>query len=91
MAPKRNAPGLPTAGMRLPSAGVRGRRAAEPSEHKSEEDVEPVHHEHAHTEPHEHHHPEHHPSHHDYDNMREKFMNELSHLPSKTPQAFQRP
>lgn len=67
--------------MRLP--GVRGRRAAEASEHEPEEGTEPVHHEHPHTEPHEHH-SEHHPSHHDYNNMKEKFMNELGHLPSKT-------
>lgn len=80
---------LSTAEMRLPVVGVRGRRAAEPSEPKSEEEIEPVHHEHA--EPHEHSHSEHHPSHHDYNNMKEKFMNELNHLPSKTLQTFPRP
>lgn len=85
-----NALRLSTAEMRLPSAGVRGRRAAEPSDHKSEEDVEPVHYEHPHTEAHEHSHSEHHPSHHDYNSMKEKFMNELDHLPSKTLQTFQR-
>lgn len=74
---------LSTADMRLPNVGARGRRAAEPSEHEPEEDIEPVHHEHPHTEPHEHSHSEHHPSHHDYNNMKEKFMNELDHLHSK--------
>lgn len=69
--------------MRLPNAGVRGRRAAEPSKPEPEEDTEPVHHEHPHTELHEHPHSEHHPSHHDYNNMKEKFMNELDHLHSK--------
>uniref|UniRef100_H2U7M8 C2 domain-containing protein n=1 Tax=Takifugu rubripes TaxID=31033 RepID=H2U7M8_TAKRU len=49
-------------------AGVRGRRAAEPSKPEPEEDTEP------------HSHSEHHPSHHDYNNMKEKFMNELDHL-----------
>lgn len=91
MAHNHGALRLSTADMRLPSVGVRGRRAAESPDPKSEEDVEPVHHEHPHTEPHEHHHSEHHPSHHDYDDMKEKFMNELSHLPSKSPQAFQIP
>lgn len=91
MAHNHDALRLSTAEMRLPSAGVRGRRAAEPSEPKSEEDIEPVHHEHPHTEPHEHSHSEHHPSHHEYNDMKEKFMNELSHLPRKTLQTFQRP
>eukprot|EP00064_Thunnus_orientalis_P019296 superscaffoldBa00004765_g19412 len=66
--------------MRLVSAGVRARRAAEPSEPEPEEATEPVHHEHSHTEHHEHSHTEHHPSH-DYNHMKDKFMNELSHLP----------
>lgn len=91
MAHNHNALRLSTAEMRLPSSGVRGRRAAEPSEPKSEEDIEPIHHEHPHTEPHEHSHSEHHPSHHEYNDMKEKFMNELSHLPRKTHQTFQRP
>ncbi|XP_075890519.1 synaptotagmin-1-like [Nelusetta ayraudi] len=69
--------------MRLPSNGVRVRRAAESSEPEPEEGTEPAHHEHSHTEHHEHHehsHPEHHPGH-DYKDMKEKFMNELGHLP----------
>lgn len=69
-----------TAAMRLVSVGVRARRAAEPSEPESEEATEPAHHEHSHSEHHEHAHTEHH----DYNNMKEKFMNELSHLPSKS-------
>lgn len=72
-----------TADMRLPSTGVRARRAAEPSEPEPEEGTEPVHHEHSHTEHHEHHEHEHH-SGHDYNHMKEKFMNELGHLPSKS-------
>lgn len=88
MAHHCNALHLSTAEMRLPSVGVRGRRAAEPSEPKTEQDTEPVHHEHPHTEAHEHSHSEHHPSHHDYNSMKDKFMNELGHLPSKT---FQKP
>lgn len=71
-----------TADMRLGSAGVRARRAAEPSEPEPEEATESVHHEHSHSEHHEHSHTEHHPGH-DYDHMKNKFMNELSHLPSK--------
>ncbi|XP_014900342.1 synaptotagmin-1-like isoform X1 [Poecilia latipinna] len=72
---------VPTAGMRLGSGGLRLRRAAEPSEHESEESTEPAHHEHNHPEHHhEHANPEHHPAH-EYDHMKEKFMNELSHLP----------
>uniref|UniRef100_A0A3B3XV11 C2 domain-containing protein n=1 Tax=Poecilia mexicana TaxID=48701 RepID=A0A3B3XV11_9TELE len=67
--------------MRLGSGGLRLRRAAEPSEHESEESTEPAHHEHNHPEHHhEHANPEHHPAH-EYDHMKEKFMNELSHLP----------
>lgn len=62
--------------MRLASTGVRARRAAELSEPEPEEATEPVHHEHSHS--------EHHPSH-DYNHMKEKFMNELGHLPSKPP------
>ncbi|TMS21809.1 Synaptotagmin-1 [Larimichthys crocea] len=58
--------------MRLASTGVRARRAAELSEPEPEEATEPVHHEHSHS--------EHHPSH-DYNHMKEKFMNELGHLP----------
>lgn len=74
-----------TADMRLVSGGLRVRRAAESSEPESEETTEPAHHEHAHPEHHhEHTHPEHHPGH-DYNHMKEKFMNELKHLPSKTP------
>lgn len=63
--------------MRLGAAGVRAPRAAEPPEPEaeSEEAPEPVHH--------EHHHPEHHPPH-DYDHIKDKFMNELGHLPSTT-------
>ncbi|XP_070707323.1 synaptotagmin-A-like [Pempheris klunzingeri] len=57
--------------MRLTSAEVRARRAAEQSEPEPEEATEP----HSHT--------EHHPSH-DYNHMKEKFMNELGHLPSKS-------
>lgn len=71
--------------MRLPSNGLRVRRAAESSEAEPEEGTEPAHHEHSHTEHHEHHehsHPEHHPGH-DYKDMKEKFMNELGHLPSE--------
>lgn len=71
--------------MRLPSDGFRARRAAEVSEPEPEEGTEPAHHEHSRTEHHEHHehsHPEHHPGH-DYNNMKEKFMNELGHLPSE--------
>lgn len=68
--------------MRLAVAEVRARRAAEPSEPEPEEATEPVHHEHSHTEHQEHPHPEHHPGH-DYNHMKEKFMNELGHLPSK--------
>ncbi|XP_010791200.1 synaptotagmin Vb isoform X1 [Notothenia coriiceps] len=78
--------------MRLGSVGVRGRRAAEPSEPepepKSEEATEPVHHEHSHSEHHEHSHSEHHEhsqtehhNGHEYNHMKEKFMNELGHLP----------
>lgn len=70
------------ADMRLVGAGVRVRRAAEPSEPESEETTEPAHHEHSHSEHHEHSHTEHHPGH-DYNHMKEKFMNELSHLSSK--------
>ena len=71
-----------TADMRLVSAGVRAQRAAEPSEPEAEEVTEPVHHEDSHPEHHEHSHPEHHPGH-DYNHMKEKFMNEITHLPSK--------
>uniref|UniRef100_A0A4W6ER24 Synaptotagmin Vb n=1 Tax=Lates calcarifer TaxID=8187 RepID=A0A4W6ER24_LATCA len=66
--------------MRVVSTGARARRAAEPSEPEPEEATEPVHHEHSHSEHHEHSHTEHHPSH-DYNHMKDKFMNELSHLP----------
>uniref|UniRef100_A0A3B5L3F7 C2 domain-containing protein n=1 Tax=Xiphophorus couchianus TaxID=32473 RepID=A0A3B5L3F7_9TELE len=60
---------------------LRLRRAAEPSEPESEESTEPARHEHNHPEHHhEHTHPEHHPAH-EYDHMKEKFRNELSHLP----------
>lgn len=82
-------PAVVTADMRLPSNGIRVRRAAESSEAEPEEGTEPAHHEHSHTEHHEHHehhehsHPEHHPGH-DYKDMKEKFMNELGHLPSET-------
>lgn len=73
--------------MRLVSAGPRIRRAVEEAE--SEETTETVHHEHRpehheeHHEGHEHAHPEHHhPSHgHDYTHMKNKFMNEITHLP----------
>lgn len=69
--------------MRLASLGVRARRAAEASEPEAEEATEPVHHhENSHTEHHEHPHSEHHPGH-DYNHMKEKFMNELHHLPSE--------
>lgn len=71
-----------TVDMRLSSAGVRVRRAAEPSETEPEEGTEPVQHEHSHTEHHEHSHSEHHPGH-EYNHMKEKFMNEFGHLPSK--------
>ncbi|KAJ0015905.1 hypothetical protein NQD34_014195 [Periophthalmus magnuspinnatus] len=75
--------------MRLISAGVRVRRAVETSEPESEETTETVHHEHhpehhpEHHEGHEHTHPEHHhPGHgHDYTHMKNKFMNEITHLP----------
>lgn len=77
-----------TADMRLASVRVRARRAAEPSEPESEEATEPVHHEHSHSEHHEHSHTEHHPGH-DYNHMKEKFMNELGHLPSKQRPEFQ--
>lgn len=78
-----------TADMRLASAGVRARRAAEPSEPEPEEATEPVHHEHSHSEHHEHSHTEHHPGH-DYNHMKNKFMNELGHLPSKPLLEFAR-
>lgn len=72
--------------MRFVSIRVRARRAAEPSEPESEEATEPVHHEHSISEhqehEHEHHHTQHHPSH-DYNHIKDKFMNELNHLPSK--------
>lgn len=71
-----------TADMRLASLGVRARRAAEASEPEAEEATEPGHHENSHTEHHEHPHSEHHPGH-DYNHMKEKFMNELHHLPSE--------
>lgn len=71
--------------MRLVNAGLRIRRTVEASEPESEETTEPVHHEHheEHHEGHEHSHPEHHhPSHgHDYTHMKNKFMNEITHLP----------
>lgn len=75
--------------MRLVSAGLRVRRAVEEAEPESEETTETVHHEHhpehheGHHEGHEHPHPEHHhPSHgHDYTHMKNKFMNEITHLP----------
>lgn len=74
-----------TANMRLVNAGLRIRRTVEASEPESEETTEPVHHEHheEHHEGHEHSHPEHHhPSHgHDYTHMKNKFMNEITHLP----------
>uniref|UniRef100_A0A3Q3KGH4 C2 domain-containing protein n=1 Tax=Monopterus albus TaxID=43700 RepID=A0A3Q3KGH4_MONAL len=67
--------------MRSVSTGVRAQRAAELSEPESDETTEPVHHEHSHSKhhEHEHHHTEHHPSH-DYNHMKDKFMNDLSHL-----------
>lgn len=79
--------------MRL--AGARSRRAAEPEEPEREEVTEAARHEHAerhehehaerHEHPerheHEHEHAEHHPGH-DYKHMKEKFSNELGHLPS---------
>uniref|UniRef100_A0A3B3ZPP7 C2 domain-containing protein n=1 Tax=Periophthalmus magnuspinnatus TaxID=409849 RepID=A0A3B3ZPP7_9GOBI len=67
--------------MRLISAGVRVRRAVETSEPESEETTETHHPEH--HEGHEHTHPEHHhPGHgHDYTHMKNKFMNEITHLP----------
>ncbi|XP_040032172.2 synaptotagmin Vb [Gasterosteus aculeatus] len=78
--------------MRL--AGARSRRAAEPEEPEREEVTEAARHEHAerhehehaerHEHPerheHEHEHAEHHPGH-DYKHMKEKFANELGHLP----------
>lgn len=75
--------------MRLVSAGPRFRRAVEEAE--SEEATETAHHEHhpehheehreEHHESHEHH-EEHHPGHgHDYTHMKNKFMNEITHLP----------
>lgn len=71
--------------MRLVNAGLRIRRTVEASEHESEETTESVRHEHheEHHEGHEHSHPEHHhPSHgHDYTHMKNKFMNEITHLP----------
>lgn len=76
-----------TADMRSGSVGVRARRAAESSEPEPEEATEPVHHVHSHTEHHEHSHSEHHPGH-DYNHMKEKFMNELGHLPSKLLPQF---
>ncbi|KAK7919684.1 hypothetical protein WMY93_010968 [Mugilogobius chulae] len=79
----------PTVNMRLVNAGFRSRRAVESSEAESEETTETVHHEHRpehhpeHHEGHEHTHPEHHhPGHgHDYTHMKNKFMNEITHLP----------
>ncbi|XP_077595539.1 synaptotagmin Vb isoform X2 [Stigmatopora nigra] len=67
--------------MKLPSGVFRNRRAAELPEKESEEATEPVHHhqqQHPGGEPHGH--SEHHPGH-DYDHMKNKFMNELDHLP----------
>lgn len=80
-----------TVNMRLVSAGPRIRRAVEETE--SDETTETVHREHQPEHHHEHHeehheghepsHPEHHhPSHgHDYTHMKNKFMNEITHLP----------
>lgn len=61
---------------------VRAQRAAEPLEPESEEATEPVHHEHSHPEHHEPSNPEHHPGH-DYSHMKDKFMNEIHHLPGE--------
>uniref|UniRef100_A0A672Q3X6 Synaptotagmin-2-like n=1 Tax=Sinocyclocheilus grahami TaxID=75366 RepID=A0A672Q3X6_SINGR len=52
--------------MRFVNMGVRVRRTAEPAEPQPEPEHE--------------HHPAH-PTHHDYENMKNKFMNELEHLP----------
>ncbi|XP_034049602.1 synaptotagmin Vb [Thalassophryne amazonica] len=66
--------------MRLTTAGVRARRAAELQEPEVENATEPVHHEPSKTAHHEKSKPEHHPSH-DYSHMKDKFMNEFSRLP----------
>jgi len=71
--------------MRLVSTGTRVRRAAEPSEPEPEGGPEPTHH--AHPEHHsdlpEHHLEHHHPGH-DYKHLKDKFLNEITHLPSKS-------
>ncbi|KAF4096037.1 synaptotagmin Vb [Onychostoma macrolepis] len=56
--------------MRFVNMGVRVRRTAEPAEPEPEPQPKPEHK----------HHPAH-PTHHDYENMKNKFMNELEHLP----------
>ena len=65
-------------------------QTAEPSEPESEEGPEPTKHEHSEHHP-EHHpdHPEHNPEHnpehhHDYKHMKDKFLNEITHLPSRS-------
>uniref|UniRef100_A0A8C1XFX5 Synaptotagmin Vb n=1 Tax=Cyprinus carpio TaxID=7962 RepID=A0A8C1XFX5_CYPCA len=52
--------------------GVRVRRTAEPAEPEPEPELQPK--------PEHKHHPAH-PTHHDYEHMKNKFMNELEHLP----------
>ena len=54
----------------------------EDSHPEHHEDSHSEHHEDSHSEHHERSHPEHHPGH-DYNHMKEKFMNEFTHLPSK--------
>lgn len=54
--------------------GVRVRRTAEPAEPEPEPELQPK--------PEHKHHPAH-PTHHDYEHMKNKFMNELEHLPCK--------
>ncbi len=62
--------------MRFVNMGVRVRRTAEPPEPEPEPEPEPQ------PKPEHNHHPAH-PTHHDYENMKNKFMNELEHLPCK--------
>ncbi|XP_018923322.2 LOW QUALITY PROTEIN: synaptotagmin Vb [Cyprinus carpio] len=58
--------------MRFVNMGVRVRRTAEPAEPEPEPELQPK--------PEHKHHPAH-PTHHDYEHMKNKFMNELEHLP----------
>ncbi|XP_023862804.1 synaptotagmin Vb [Salvelinus sp. IW2-2015] len=63
--------------MRMASVQFRARRAAEPAEPEPEHEKEPEQVE----EPAAHVPPAHHPGHHNYDHMKNKFMNEIGHLP----------